>query len=446
MFWQAKASIPGKQPITDDILAIGEHNRSVDRVLDIVREDEARAKNEYQGAGGKAPSVARRIEDMLEEKGYGRMALAKPLALSAARGPIAELRAKIEEDAAGNVPIMEESYTRLRVQSVLEQFTRVLNTRLCKMPEGYAGRQSALARAVVMEWAKRKKLTGVDIDRTARKAFLDAFDLGYHRRKLRFVNDWLNKQYEPGGYGIPRDLIQQAQEVLVKRINALSALMIADDNFETFGLGNKVDLARAVVCKPAKGTANDQAKELLDNSGNLKALDDFALGVEAALPPRVEAILAALFDDFIQQTAKWNNPIAARAVLARYLGFPYWDRASYPYTAFSGLGDLTHVDIVRFSPDDTDAISKKGANKLVGIGLGHFKAFLDANGRQTDYLWGRLDGAQRVLGLLGIKADDDPRLTKTFDAIVSEEEADVHGVKPANLTKIKDCVSHKTQC
>ena len=66
--------------------------------------------------------------------------------------------------------------------------------------------------------------------------------------------------------------------------------------------------------------------------------------------------------------------------------------------------------------------------KLDGVGIMHFGAFFNRAGRENDYLWGRLDGAERLIGIL-LGPDTSTRRTrpwcrKAFAAIV-EEEGDV---------------------
>ena len=64
--------------------------------------------------------------------------------------------------------------------------------------------------------------------------------------------------------------------------------------------------------------------------------------------------------------------------------------------------------------------------QLAGFGKMHFGAFFDRSGRESDYLWGRLDGAERLIGLvLGEGFSDDERADwcrKAFAAIVEEED------------------------
>jgi Protein of unknown function (DUF3376) len=155
-------------------------------------------------------------------------------------------------------------------------------------------------------------------------------------------------------------------------------------------------------------------------------------------------VLADLYGDFVTQTAGWGHPEAARAVLSRYLGFPYWDRVSYPYTAFSGVGDLTRIQIMRFSPNDTLTVSTQRAKKLAGSGLAHFGAFFNRNGRERDYLWGRLDGAERVLALLRVPRESN-RLMPLLGAILTEEGAE-QGVSAENLNVLRACVKNPGTC
>ena len=109
---------------------------------------------------------------------------------------------------------------------------------------------------------------------------------------------------------------------------------------------------------------------------------------------------------------------------------------AYPYTAFSGVGDLASIDINRMSPDDAHALSKNGAGKLVGEGLGHFKAFLSPDGRQTDYLWGR-DGAERLLHVIGVR--NDPDMMKSLLQGIMDDEKEAKVMSPKNLQKMEQC-------
>ena len=62
------------------------------------------------------------------------------------------------------------------------------------------------------------------------------------------------------------------------------------------------------------------------------------------------------------------------------------------------------------SPHDSRLLAPLDAAepKLKGIGTGHFAAFFKRRYRENDYLWGRLDAAERIVGL--VLGDAGPRL------------------------------------
>ncbi len=72
------------------------------------------------------------------------------------------------------------------------------------------------------------------------------------------------------------------------------------------------------------------------------------------------------------------------------------------------------VEVFRISPEDAPSLidereeSKKpnGRQKLAGTSLHHFGAFLDRVWRQNDIMWGRLDGAERLITALLPYPDD----------------------------------------
>jgi hypothetical protein len=72
------------------------------------------------------------------------------------------------------------------------------------------------------------------------------------------------------------------------------------------------------------------------------------------------------------------------------------------------------------SPEEATALSTEGAAKLEGVKLHHFGAFFNREGRERDYLWGRLDTAERLIDLL--LGDLTSHVTTAAKAILTEEE------------------------
>lgn len=83
--------------------------------------------------------------------------------------------------------------------------------------------------------------------------------------------------------------------------------------------------------------------------------------------------------------------------------FPVDDRIEFPITYAAGATESREVEVIRVSPLEADSLFKdrsERVSKLMGVGLGHFAAFFQGTGRRHDILWGRLDAAERLICVL----------------------------------------------
>lgn len=95
--------------------------------------------------------------------------------------------------------------------------------------------------------------------------------------------------------------------------------------------------------------------------------------------------------------------------LWRYFSqFDDFDQIAFPILYGVEQGESDVVEVIRISPEDaTTLINERrerrnsadgvGRRKLAGTALHHFGAFLDRTWRQNDIMWGRLDGAERLI-------------------------------------------------
>jgi len=94
-----------------------------------------------------------------------------------------------------------------------------------------------------------------------------------------------------------------------------------------------------------------------------------------------------------------------------YQNFEEYDQISFPIFYEADIGEASIVEVIRVSPEDaTSLIDEReekrksptgiGRQKLAGVALHHFGAFLDRTWRQNDIMWGRLDGAERLISSL----------------------------------------------
>jgi predicted acylesterase/phospholipase RssA len=108
--------------------------------------------------------------------------------------------------------------------------------------------------------------------------------------------------------------------------------------------------------------------------------------------------------------------------------FPEYDQIALPVQYGTGAREIDTVEIYRFgSKDATRLIDLNDKSvtrkKVAGIEYGHMGAFLDANWRRMDILWGRLDAAELIVEMLvppGVpnRADD-------VDTLIEEAQREI---------------------
>lgn len=73
------------------------------------------------------------------------------------------------------------------------------------------------------------------------------------------------------------------------------------------------------------------------------------------------------------------------------------------YTLFAGMPTIDQpVEFIQVSANAENGIDKRASveEKLAGVQLGHFGAFYKRSWRANDWMWGRLDGTQRLIQVL----------------------------------------------
>jgi hypothetical protein len=87
---------------------------------------------------------------------------------------------------------------------------------------------------------------------------------------------------------------------------------------------------------------------------------------------------------------------------AAWRDFDWYDAHFFPIDYFGDLGEKDPIEVVRVSPVDAERSfsSRQYEDKITGETVMHFGAFLKKAWRSNDIMWGRLDGACRLLDAL----------------------------------------------
>jgi len=195
-----------------------------------------------------------------------------------------------------------------------------------------------------------------------------------------------------------------------------------------------------------------RAKELYRTDATLRSLlHNIAGALKAALHERIikptSDYCAELLDPASTLPAVVGNSAAERAKVKSlpqlsqelirgflydsYMYFDDYDQIQFPIFYQTEFGESAEVDVFRISPEDAPSLINErgpesdGRRKLAGTALFHFGAFLDRVWRENDIMWGRLDGAERLITALMPDPDDkivrDKLISDAHLAILQEE-------------------------
>jgi patatin-related protein len=408
--WAGISGLPREEPILDDLLELRAYNSRVEQVHGVVAAAFKWVEDEVLGdaRSGEERTVADVTHDTW--------------------------RRDVNERAAELCGPAYVAYARLKLRAVVETFAAIAAAACGYPPES---NQAFFIQDVLVRWAEdRDDLLGAPASKAlseAQRAFLRSFDLGYSQRRIRFVIRGINDLYatvEATPAAPNRVDLNAAKE----KLYALHAEV--DGVIAGRGLDELAGAVRGVF-------GNGAIEKALDDAGDLdravrafaareaSRLDELRRQAAALLDRRLAGFGERLHDEIVEITREWEAA-AARTVLVHHLGFPLWDALVYPMLKLSDMGELQRINVMRLSPNDARMLSTCGSRRLGGVKLAHFGAFFRRADRENDYLWGRLDTAERLLRMLHGDEGTVPLCKKAFTAILDEEE-------PA-LTQVQDLV------
>lgn len=398
----AVAGIPRKEPLLEDLLDVARHNDRVRRVRDVI-------EMSFDGVATRVLSV---IGGALEQ-----------LPPTTGADMVDGWGEKIHHQAQHDAGFGYATYIRLKIGGVVDRYARAVCA-ASNFPDDC--NQAFFVRMVLRSWADRNNLFEKSSTPTAAQdRFLREFDLEFRKRRLHFVIAGLNWFYRDRALGKPD--YPPRQEIDAVKGQLYAAIRRLD---EAVARTRDGDLLSATV----RACFGQEAIEaFVDRQGFHAAryaeqhhdpLNGLRSALNTHLKDQLKGFTSRVFDVIHQATGRWSAA-RRRDLLVRYLGFPFWDVLLYPLEAVADAGERDHVQVIRMSPRDATLLGRDGEAKLKGIALHHFGAFFARKGRENDYLWGRLDAAERLIELL--VGRNHPRFTdwcrRAFEAVLEEERS-----------------------
>ncbi len=377
----ALSSIPREQPIRDDIERIAQHSQEAERARAIV--DALRPEVEA-------------VVDRL----FGRtLFLDRP---TPAR--LGKWRNKAQQAAARQSGFAFHGYAKAKYTRILDTLAETIRR---------ANPDDAPPRDVIVDTLTRH-FDAAGLDRLAGDgggaseaaiSFFRTYDIAFRVRRLRLL---ARRLLPVGESGIGGQLTAAEREDARDTVFKALALYGELEQIETLGEDFAV-LAADALRHPERVMAR------LADRRDLRRTD-----------AEVDAMLA----DAMAQLPR----DVRRTLLLSYLGFPFYDIATLPILGGRGPDEFDPIKVDRISPEDANAIRSGGAAQtLRGVEFYRFGAFFSRTYRENDYLWGRLQGADRLIDITASTLDADhalpPRMLRdlkreTFDAILDEEDKD----------------------
>lgn len=294
----------------------------------------------------------------------------------------------IHDNATHFVGAGYPTYCRLKVEEAGRRLADEISQRLVYPPDSS---RSSFVRAAISAWA-RGRITGGKLDNEMLMQLLGPVDVPYRERRLMFIQLGINALYDVcgGETGQPRrqqldELKRQAWTLLDNLRRAPSEVVGASLDEAVRFLGEDLTDEMTFLDPRQFATEHDTAFAAL-----FKAYRD---GLDARLDSSIP-----MWEAFVALTPDWKKE-HRQALLSRYLGFPLWDALIFPTIALARLPQFTPITVSQYSPLAATALPWKKP-KLKGVSLHHFGAFVAAEWRENDYLWGRLDAVELILRTL----------------------------------------------
>jgi len=309
----------------------------------------------------------------------------------------------------------------------------------------YTGKLEAQTQSSLMGWIKGLVRKDENSDPLPSWGyFLTRFDVKYQRRRLLFVIKDLNTYYSRHPDDARKlDNLKRCLYDILENIGGCADPDTIPENIRKTLL--------SVFCPVSRLDIDDD----LPNNLLEKKLENHLSGLRSALDDLAEVLQLDQYkfaaDKIIaeQYAIDWESDLAKNLAIS-YIGFSFWDVTTFSVMGSRELGEFNQIKINRISPKDKSILKEKSDTiSLHGTAMAGFGAFFSREDRENDYLWGRLNGAERLIDLLynqakisslSHKMDVKALKKRAFLAILDVEKDYLHEI-PQLFTDLREKIN-----
>ena len=359
------AEIPRNEPIHDDLERISSLNRNIRLIGQVLQQSRPQVDHFVDGI---LPRDSAKIHPTESE--------------------IAQWRNAANEQAASGAGYAFHNYFRLKILRT----TRKIESLIASMaypdsggeipPHARLGFMAALGKLGVLDQEFRKQSQNLKTS-TREIQFLKTFDVDFRVRRLRFVIRRLNELY--------RVAASNPQiESQVDRLDELKTTLygLLEQTKMRWQAAYHGDEIAQILNAVAEGAdpGPEIYEQVIDRIGKNMALQE--------ADSQADEIFAVMVLNYIPEALR-------RDLFAAYVGFSFFDVMSFPMVQWEDIDEFEEILIDRISPADAKAIRTGGTPEILkGVSLRRFGAFFNRSYRENDYLWGRLNAADRLVDII----------------------------------------------
>ena len=450
----ATLSLPRRETIRDDLADLLERNRAIDELVRV------------------RDSVERAASDVLA-----------PFA----EIPIADWRVLSAQDLFAQHGPLYAAYHRLKISQTVADLGRLASSAL-----GFGDRsdgQEAMT-LIVRGWVERHYPEDGRGEQSQCE-FLWRFDVGYRARRLNFLLDRTTRLLSLDGDAfstlaklgeIPanaawqlalRDWLYLIRPVLGDAIVTLRGrarlLSSAEQTNPLQPILSDLQITRTLVGTLLAATHDELATALETTDAPMTAMAEALANALSPLFARQRELIDGLLGLPVDPTLTGDaspgptaaspsddelpaaTPVEQGEHLARLAIRHYW-KAFETYDAilfpigFGVVGEADRVEVIRISPADATSLvdeQQDGKRKLGGIALQHFGGFFDERWRRNDFLWGRLDTAERLITTLLPDSTVRDSLLEEAQLAILTEEFNTETLTPITGLVVDGLIAHR---